>query len=124
MSYSIYVDGAAPNNQYGCTRGGIGLVVMDEDNEIVHEESVTINRKTDNAELELLSGETDIAQSIGFLANRSMTTARYIQRSPVQTYVTSPTQTWLGAVTANCRDRWFGISTCSCDAFRYRWFGA
>ncbi|EPA8368091.1 hypothetical protein ACQ676_003620 [Vibrio fluvialis] len=38
MSYSIYVDGAAPNNQHGCTRGGIGLVVMDEDNEIVHEE--------------------------------------------------------------------------------------
>ncbi|MBF4218088.1 RNase H family protein, partial [Vibrio anguillarum] len=55
MSYSIYVDGAAPNNQYGCTRGGIGLVVMDEDNEIVHEESITINRKTDNAELELLA---------------------------------------------------------------------
>ena len=43
MSYSIYVDGAAPNNQHGCTRGGIGLVVMDEDNEIVHEESFTIN---------------------------------------------------------------------------------
>ncbi|WP_112404871.1 RNase H family protein [Vibrio diazotrophicus] len=37
------------------TRGGIGLVVMDEDNEIVHEESFTINRKTDNAELELLA---------------------------------------------------------------------
>ncbi len=55
MSYSIYVDGAAPNNQHGCTRGGIGLVVMDEDNEIVHEESFTINRKTDNAELELLA---------------------------------------------------------------------
>ncbi|EKO3497338.1 ribonuclease HI [Vibrio fluvialis] len=55
MSYSIYVDGAAPNNQHGCMRGGIGLVVMDEDNEIVHEESFTINRKTDNAELELLA---------------------------------------------------------------------
>ncbi len=55
MSYSIYVDGAAPNNQHGCTRGGIGLVVMDEDNEIVHEESITINRKIDNAELELLA---------------------------------------------------------------------
>ncbi|EGR0794729.1 hypothetical protein V9R51_003306 [Vibrio cholerae] len=55
MSYSIYVDGAAPNNQHVCTRGGIGLVVMDEDNEIVHEESFTINRKTDNAELELLA---------------------------------------------------------------------
>ncbi|NGZ14479.1 hypothetical protein HGG78_12130 [Vibrio aestuarianus] len=55
MSYSIYVDGAAPNNQHGCTRGGIGLVVMDEDNEIVHEESFTINRKTDNTGLELLA---------------------------------------------------------------------
>ncbi len=30
-------------------------MVMDEDNEIVHEESFTINRKTDNAELELLA---------------------------------------------------------------------
>ncbi|CSI51723.1 Uncharacterised protein [Vibrio cholerae] len=66
----------------------------------------------------MLSGETDIAQPIGFLANRTMTTAIYIQRCPVQTYVTSPTQTWLGEVTANCRDRWLGISTCSCDAFR------
>ncbi|EJU9866334.1 ribonuclease HI [Vibrio vulnificus] len=55
MSYSIYVDGAAPNNQHGCTRGGIGLVVMDEDNEIVHEESITIDRDTDCAELELLA---------------------------------------------------------------------
>ncbi|ELC0659396.1 hypothetical protein SD340_004390 [Vibrio fluvialis] len=55
MSYSIYVDGAAPNNQHVCTRGGIGLVVMDEDNEIVHEESITIDRKTNSAELELLA---------------------------------------------------------------------
>ncbi|HDZ3745751.1 TPA: ribonuclease HI [Vibrio cholerae] len=55
MSYSIYVDGAAPNNQHVCTRGGIGLVVMDEDNEIVHEESITIDRETDCAELELLA---------------------------------------------------------------------
>ncbi|MDW1890246.1 ribonuclease HI [Vibrio sp. Vb1574] len=55
MSCSIYVDGAAPNNQHGCKRGGIGLVVLDEDNEIVHEESITIDRKTDCAELELLA---------------------------------------------------------------------
>lgn len=55
MSYSIYVDGAAPNNQQVCMRGGIGLVVMDEDNEIVHEESITIDRKTNSAELELLA---------------------------------------------------------------------
>ncbi len=55
MSCSIYVDGAAPNNQHGCKRGGIGLVVMDEDNEIVHEESITIDRETDCAELKLLA---------------------------------------------------------------------
>ncbi|EGR4449909.1 hypothetical protein DDM97_08550 [Vibrio cholerae] len=55
MSYSIYVDGAAPNNQHVCMRGGIGLVVMDEDNEIVHEERITIDRETDCAELELLA---------------------------------------------------------------------
>ncbi|ELX4198849.1 RNase H family protein [Vibrio vulnificus] len=55
MSYSIYVDGAAPNNQNVCMRGGIGLVVMDEDNEIVHEEIITIDRETDCAELELLA---------------------------------------------------------------------
>jgi ribonuclease HI len=55
MSYSIYVDGAAPNNQHVCMRGGIGLVVMDEDNEIVHEESIIIDRKTNSAELELLA---------------------------------------------------------------------
>ncbi|HDY7866970.1 TPA: ribonuclease HI [Vibrio vulnificus] len=55
MSYSIYVDGAAPNNQHVCTRGGIGLVVFNEDDEIVHEEAITIDRETDNAELELLA---------------------------------------------------------------------
>ncbi|EGQ9192793.1 MULTISPECIES: ribonuclease HI [Vibrio] len=55
MSYSIYVDGAAPNNQHGCTRGGIGLVVFNEDDDIVHEEGITIDRETDNAELELLA---------------------------------------------------------------------
>ncbi|MEZ8374992.1 ribonuclease HI [Vibrio cyclitrophicus] len=55
MSYSIYIDGAAPNNQHGCMRGGIGLVVFDEDNEIVYEDSIAINRKTDSAEVELLA---------------------------------------------------------------------
>ncbi|MBY7834196.1 ribonuclease HI [Vibrio fluvialis] len=55
MSYSIYVDGAAPNNQHGCKRGGIGLVVFNEEDEIVHEEGITIDRETDNAELELLA---------------------------------------------------------------------
>ncbi|EMC3687948.1 ribonuclease HI [Vibrio cholerae] len=55
MSYSIYIDGAAPNNQHGCKRGGIGLVVFNEEDEIVHEEGITIDRETDNAELELLA---------------------------------------------------------------------
>ncbi|MDK9424789.1 ribonuclease HI [Vibrio parahaemolyticus] len=55
MSYSIYVDGAAPNNQHVCMRGGIGLVVFNEDDDIVHEEGITIDRETDNAELELLA---------------------------------------------------------------------
>lgn len=44
MSDSIYVDGAAPNNQHGCKLGGIGLVVFNEDDEIVHEEGITIDR--------------------------------------------------------------------------------
>ncbi|WP_217541623.1 ribonuclease HI [Vibrio metschnikovii] len=55
MSYSIYVDGAAPNNQHVCMRGGIGLVVFNENDDIVHEESITIDRETDCAELELLA---------------------------------------------------------------------
>ncbi|MCR9421543.1 ribonuclease HI [Vibrio sp. RM-69-4] len=55
MSYSIYVDGAAPNNQHGCKRGGIGLVVFNENDDIVHEDSITIDRETDCAELELLA---------------------------------------------------------------------
>jgi ribonuclease HI len=55
MGYSIYVDGAAPNNQQGCTRGGIGLVAYDENNDLVREQGITISRLTDNAELELLA---------------------------------------------------------------------
>lgn len=35
----------------------------------------------------LLSGENDMAQPTGFLANRSRTTARYAQRLPVQSRV-------------------------------------
>ncbi|NOH84669.1 hypothetical protein F0249_12670 [Vibrio sp. 03-59-1] len=55
MGYSIYVDGSAPDNQNGCTRGGIGLAVYNEDNELVHEEGITVDRLTDNAELELMA---------------------------------------------------------------------
>jgi len=72
MSYSIYVDGAAPNNQHVCTRGGIGLVVMDEDNEIVHEESITIDRKTSSAELELLAliEALEYAEELAFIERK------------------------------------------------------
>lgn len=44
----------------------------------------------------LLSGENDMAQPTGFLANRSRTTARYAQRLPVQIQVTSPHLIWPG----------------------------
>ena len=30
ISYSINIDGAAPNNQNGSTQGGIGMAVYDE----------------------------------------------------------------------------------------------
>ncbi|CAH8197604.1 Ribonuclease H [Vibrio aestuarianus] len=55
MSYSIYVDGAAPNNQHGCTRGGIGIAAFNEQGELEHQESITIKRNTTNAELELMA---------------------------------------------------------------------
>lgn len=54
-TYSIYVDGAAPNNQGGCMKGGIGIAVYDEDNYLIDGLSVTIDRATDNAELELMA---------------------------------------------------------------------
>lgn len=41
-SYSIYIDGAAPNNQSGCLRGGIGIAVYDEDNYLVDSYAITI----------------------------------------------------------------------------------
>ncbi|EGQ7762843.1 TPA: ribonuclease HI [Vibrio parahaemolyticus] len=55
MSYSIYVDGAAPNNQHGCTRGGIGIAAFNEQGELEHQDSITIKRNTTNAELELMA---------------------------------------------------------------------
>lgn len=55
MGYSIYVDGSAPGNQNGCTRGGIGLAVYDDDNELIYENRITVDRPTDNAELELMA---------------------------------------------------------------------
>lgn len=55
MGYSIYVDGSAPGNQNGCTRGGIGLAVYDDNNELIYENGITVDRPTDNAELELMA---------------------------------------------------------------------
>ncbi len=53
--YSIFVDGAAPNNQQGCMRGGVGVAIYDEFHCFVHGESITVDRLTDNAELELMA---------------------------------------------------------------------
>jgi ribonuclease HI len=55
VSYSIYVDVSAPGNQSGCIRGGIGLAVYDEDNEVVYENGTVVDRPTNNAELELMA---------------------------------------------------------------------
>ncbi len=33
----IYTDGAAPNNQNGCTLGGIGIAVLSPTNELISE---------------------------------------------------------------------------------------
>lgn len=53
--YAIFVDGAAPNNQGGCIKGGIGIAIYDEMNTLVHTESITVDRLTNNAELELMA---------------------------------------------------------------------
>ncbi|GLO60100.1 ribonuclease H [Vibrio sp. MACH09] len=55
MGNSIYVNASAPNNQSGCQQGGIGLVVIDENNEVVYEDSITIHGKIDCSELKLLA---------------------------------------------------------------------
>lgn len=55
IPYFIFIDGAAPNNQNGCTQGGIGMVVFDEENNIVNEIMITIKRATDSAEVELMA---------------------------------------------------------------------
>lgn len=52
---SIYIDGAAPNNQNGCTQGGIGMVVFDDENNIVHRRAIMVKRETDSAEVELMA---------------------------------------------------------------------
>ncbi|MCG9702996.1 reverse transcriptase-like protein [Vibrio natriegens] len=52
---SIFVDGAAPNNQEGCQRGGIGIAIYSANDELLHCSSLVIDRPTDNAELELMA---------------------------------------------------------------------
>ncbi|WP_235191181.1 ribonuclease HI [Vibrio parahaemolyticus] len=52
---AIYIDGAAPNNQAGCMKGGIGIAIYDTDNQLVYQNAITVNRPTDNAELELMA---------------------------------------------------------------------
>ncbi len=55
ISYSINIDGAAPNNQNGSTQGGIGMAVYDEKNKNVDERMVTVKRAIDSTELELMA---------------------------------------------------------------------
>ncbi|MEF1285836.1 ribonuclease HI [Vibrio sp. M250220] len=52
---AIYVDGAAPNNQHGCLKGGIGIAIYNSEQQLIHTDSITVNRPTDNAELELIA---------------------------------------------------------------------
>lgn len=52
---SIYIDGAAPNNQSGCTQGGIGMVVFDDESNIVYQMAITIKGETDSAEVKLMA---------------------------------------------------------------------
>ena len=41
----IYTDGAAPNNQNGCTLGGIGIAVLSPTNELISELSEAVYPK-------------------------------------------------------------------------------
>ncbi|WP_342607746.1 RNase H family protein [Vibrio tritonius] len=55
MTSFIYIDVAAPNNHEGCKRGGIGMAVLDEDNNVECKKGLTIERDTNNAELDLMA---------------------------------------------------------------------
>jgi len=55
MGYSIYVDASAPGNHSGGTRGGIGLAVYDNNNEIVYENGITVGNPNNHVELELMA---------------------------------------------------------------------
>ena len=55
----IYTDGAAPNNQNGCTLGGIGIAVLSPTNELISELSEAVlpeaNDTTTNVRCEMLA---------------------------------------------------------------------
>lgn len=55
MTSFIYIDVAAPNNHEGCKRGGIGMAVLNEDNYVEFQNSLTIERDTNNAQLDLIA---------------------------------------------------------------------
>ena len=55
MTCFIYIDVAAPNNHDGCKRGGIGMAVLDEDDYVEFQDCFTIERDTNNAELDLIA---------------------------------------------------------------------
>ena len=55
VPYAIFIDGAAPDNQNGCTQGGIGIVVFDEESNIIDEVKIAVERATDSAEVELMA---------------------------------------------------------------------
>lgn len=55
MTSFIYIDVAAPNNHGGCKRGGIGMAVLDEDEYVEYQDRFTIERDTNNAELDLIA---------------------------------------------------------------------
>ncbi|MFY3327254.1 RNase H family protein [Vibrio fluvialis] len=55
MTSFIYIDVAAPNNHEGCKRGGIGMAVLNENNYVECQKGLTIERDTNNAELDLMA---------------------------------------------------------------------
>jgi ribonuclease HI len=55
VPYFIFIDGVAPSSDGKCTQGGIGIIVFDEVSNIIDERMITIKRKTDKYDIELLA---------------------------------------------------------------------
>ena len=51
----IYTDGAAPNNQTECLRGGIGVAILDEAGEVLSTYAAPVLEQTTNNQCELLA---------------------------------------------------------------------